>query len=163
MSTRPGLTPFGSPGTLTNPHMKHRAAAILPACLVRALLFTIAIGVTTADDSRAADEPAQPNARFGPYEAIVRDANIVHDVKVEEDGNVFLRLNPAFRDKELRVRISMQKGPPYRQWLNGEEELVSPAFAGKEPGGWTDRVKTTARYIEYWMDGELILHLFKRT
>lgn len=108
-----------------------------------------------------AGTPAQGEQRptFGPYVARVMDASIVRDVKVDEEGNIFLQLVPEQRDEELRVKISLQPGAEYRKWWHGGYELVSPAQAGKEPLGWTDRVQTSAPFIEYWMNGALFLHL----
>jgi len=123
---------------------------ICPILILGSLLVVRSLGAAaTAPDA------------FGPYEALVRDQQVVTDVRVDGEENVFLKLNPDFRNKEIRVRISMQNGAAFRKWFTGEDELVSPAFAGKEVNGWTDRVQTTANYIEYWMDGRLILHLHR--
>ena len=97
--------------------------------------------------------------RFGPYEALSFDNAILNDVKFESDGNVFLRLLPEYKEKELVVKISDGYFASYRQWAHGSYDLVSPATQGKAPYSWTDRVNTGARYIEYWMDGEVFLHL----
>jgi len=78
---------------------------------------------------------------------------------VDKELNVFLQLYPKYKDKEIVVKISNQKFAGYRAWWHGGLELVSPAHAGKQPFGWTDRVQTQSTYIEYWMDGEIFLHL----
>jgi len=129
--------------------------------LKRIICPLLMLGSLLAVRSPGAEVAAASPDIFGPYEALVRDQRIVTDVRVDGEENVFLKLNPDFRNQEIRVRISMQNGTAYRKWFTGEDELVSPAFAGKEVNGWTDRVKTTANYIEYWMDGRLVLHLHR--
>jgi hypothetical protein len=107
--------------------------------------------------------PVEVNAavRFGPYEALSINSDVVRGVKVEDNGEVWLLLNPAYRERELIVKISNEKGGGYRQWHHGSQELVSPADQGKQANQWTDWVLTSAPYIEYWMSGEVILHLMK--
>lgn len=102
------------------------------------------------------------NKRFGPYEALTFNSTILRDVKYDADtGNVYLQLLPEYKEKELRVKLSTEYFAGYRKWHHGDYELVSPANQGKEPYGWTDHVNTTATYIEYWMNGEVFLHLKK--
>ena len=99
---------------------------------------------------------------YGPYQAIALNRGVVRDVKVDKELNVYLQLYPEHKDKELVVKISNERFAGYRKWFHGGLELVSPANAGKTPYGWTDWVQTKAKYIEYWMDGTIFLHL-KRT
>ncbi len=100
---------------------------------------------------------------FGPYVALSRDANIVKDVKVEENGRIYLLLNPEFREEEIILKNSSGLKDGYRKWSNGELELVSPANQGKAAGEYTDWVTTSGNYIEYYMEGKLILHLAKKS
>ncbi len=126
----------------------------------------------TAIFGQSASEPRRPGQGtevqrgdmpvFGPYQAIAINRGVVRDVKVDKELNVYLQLYPAHKDKELVVKISNERFSSYREWVHGGLELVSPANAGKTPYGWTDWVQSKARYIEYWMDGEIFLHL-KRT
>ena len=114
-------------------------------------------------------EPRRPSERkeeqrnempvFGPYEAIAINREVVRDVKVDKELNIYLQLFPAHKDKELVVKISNERFSSYREWVHGGLELVSPPNAGKTPYGWTDWVQAKAKYIEYWMDGEIFLHL----
>jgi hypothetical protein len=128
--------------------------------LAKVVLLVVAGGITASFAFSSDREPG--DERFGPYVAIAHERDIVPDVKVDEEGNVFLKVASEFLNESITVKISMQNGAGYRKWFTtGTEELVSPAFAGKEPGGWSDRVKTTANYIEYWMGGKLILHLHR--
>ncbi|MEM9157627.1 MAG: hypothetical protein AAGB46_01155 [Verrucomicrobiota bacterium] len=98
---------------------------------------------------------------FGPYTALLRNADIIKDVKVEENGRIYLLLDPASKEKEIILKNSMAPKSGYRKWFNGEFELISPANQGKQPNAYTDFVTTSANYVEYYMDGELILHLGK--
>ena len=99
--------------------------------------------------------------RFGVYRALVMNRVIVTDVKVDDELNTYIKLNPEYRMKEIRVKISNFDKSGYREWDYGGFELVSPANAGRPPYGWTDWVQVRAKYIEYWMDGELFLHLMR--
>lgn len=98
---------------------------------------------------------------FGPYEAITYNRDYVQGVKVDDKGDIFIMFQPAKRDTQLVLRISQQEGAPYRKWFHGEIELVAQENAGREPNTWTDRVQTSANFIEY-RDGQTIfLHLKK--
>lgn len=98
---------------------------------------------------------------YGPYTAIAQNAEIVKDVKIAENGRIYLLLNPDFKEKEIILKNSNFYQSGYRNWFNGEKELISPAGQGKAPNEFTDWVETTANYVEYYMDGQLILHLGK--
>jgi len=104
---------------------------------------------------------AGANVRFGPYEALTINSDVIRGVKVDEAGKIWLLLNPDYRELELRLKISMEEGANYRKWFTGEEVLVSPANQGKQPNAWTDWIETQSKYIEYWMNGEKVLHLKK--
>lgn len=97
--------------------------------------------------------------RIGPYEAITFNQAVVRDARFDDNGSVYLQLQPAHKGKELVVKISNDYFASYRPWLDGSFELVSPAGQTKADYGWTDHVNTAARYIEYWMDGAVFLHL----
>ena len=109
-----------------------------------------------APEESAARETA---SNYGPYHAIAINRGIVRDVKVDKELNIHLQLFPEHKDKELVVKISNERFAGYRTWFHGGLELVYPANAGKTAYGWTDLVKTKAKYIEYWMDGSIFLHL----
>ena len=99
--------------------------------------------------------------RFGVYRALIMNRAIVTDVKVDDELNTYIKLNPDYRMKEIRVKISNSDKGAYREWHSGGFELVSPANAGRPPYGWTDWIQVRAKYVEYWMDGELFLHLMR--
>lgn len=126
--------------------------------LITRVLFTV-LALCGLAGVQAQDQKTE----FGPYVALVRDTNIVRDVKVEENGRIYLLLNPDFKEKEIILKNSMVKGEAYRKWFTGEVELISAANQGKAPDEYTDWVTSSANYIEYHMDGKLILHLGKKT
>jgi hypothetical protein len=99
--------------------------------------------------------------RFGPYEALTINSDVIRGVKVEENGEVWILLNPDYRERELVVKISNRNKDGYRKWHHGTFELVSPANQGKQANQWTDWVLTESKFIEYWMSDQLILHLEK--
>ncbi len=109
----------------------------------------------------AASAEAQGNIRFGPYEALSINSDVIRGVKVDEGGKIWLLLNPVYKERELVVKISNLPGESYRKWFNGSEELVSPADQGKQANEWTDWIETQSSYIEYWMGDQLVLHLKK--
>lgn len=129
-----------------------------PRSLVRTLLSLVAFVTASALYGQDAEQ-----TEFGPYVALSRDANIVKDVKVEENGRIYLLLNPEFKENEIKLKNSSALKSAYRNWFNGELELISPANQGKAPGEYTDYVTTSANYIEYYMDDALILHLAKKS
>ncbi len=98
---------------------------------------------------------------YGPYTALVRDVEIIRDVKIAENGRIYLLLNPDHKEKEIILKNSNFFKSGYRNWFNGKQELVSPANQGKAPNEYTDWVETTGNYVEYYMEGSLILHLAK--
>lgn len=137
---------------------KIRVVALLLLCISCTMIF----GQSVSEPRRpgqGTDVQQDEMPVFGPYRAIGINREVVRDVKVDNELNVYLQLFPAHKDKELVVKISNERFASYREWVYGGLELVSPANAGKTPYGWTDWVQSKAKYIEYWMDGEIFLHL----
>lgn len=134
----------------------------IPTLLVLAGLVSVSsFAQTETPGAPVAAEATAP--RFGPYEALVFDKTVIADVKVDEKGDVFLKLQPDKLATQVTIKISMEKGAAYRKWFTGEETLVAlqNVEGGRKPGVWSDRVQTTANYIEYWADGTCFLHLKK--
>jgi len=102
-----------------------------------------------------------PPPVYGPYEAIVFDQEYLQDVQVDDKGDIFLKLQPAHRNDQLTMKISMQPGGPYRKRFTGNEVLVAQENSGRAANTWTDRIQTSATYIEYYAGDKLFLHLKK--
>lgn len=102
---------------------------------------------------------APVHAEQNIFNVLVQDTNLVKEVR-SEDGNVWIKLAPANLADEITVRISNQNQDFYRPWFTGDVDLVSRGFRGM--GAWSDRVQTGAKYIEYWHDGTLVLHLQRK-
>ena len=103
----------------------------------------------------------EANPVFGAYEAIVYDSDMLQGVQVDGVGDIFIMFQPDKTDTQLVLRISMQESAQYRNWFTGDTDLVAQENSGRAPNTWTDRVQTTSKFIEYWADGKLFLHLKK--
>ncbi len=98
---------------------------------------------------------------WGPWEAIVFDETVVKDVRVSGD-DIFIMLQPAHRNDQLTMKVSMQKGAGYRKWFTGNEVLVAQENSGRAANTWTDRIQTSANYLEYYAGDKLFLHLKRK-
>jgi len=96
----------------------------------------------------------------GPYSAIEMDPEIVKGITTE-NGDIYVRISRPYRDRSFVVKISDEYLADYRQWLNGDSKMPVRVYRSKDHDkqGCTYRINTTARYVEYWMNGDLILHL----
>lgn len=135
----------------------------LPACLLLSC-FAPALPAQSSADTPAANAAARPV--FGPYEAVVYDRDYLQGVKVDAKGDVFLMFQPGKRDTQLRILNSMTQGTGYRKWNVGTREaddtiLVAQENSGRAPDTWTDRIQTSANYIEY-RDGTKVFLLLKK-
>jgi len=126
------------------------------------LLFVLngALPFAFAQEEEPAETRQYANPIFGYYEAIRFDAEMLQGVRVnEETGDVFIMFQPDKTDTQLTLKISQEEGAQYRKWFTGEEVLVAQENAGRAINTWTDRVQTSANYIEYHAEGRLFLHL----
>jgi len=100
------------------------------------------------------------NPVFGYYEAIRYDAEMLQGVRVnEQTGDVFIMFQPDKTTTQLTLKISQKEGAGYRKWFTGDEVLVAQENVGRAINTWTDRVQTSANYIEYHAEGRIFLHL----
>ena len=123
--------------------------------LICSVLFTPLSLVLTAQETPAAVAPAQ----FGPFRALSMMPAYVNDVKYDEQQRIWLQLGPMAQDKELVIRLSNANGSSYRLWENGQDRFIADAHRGTAQGVWMDWIRTSSNYIEYWVDGKLVLHL----
>lgn len=97
--------------------------------------------------------------RFGPYEAVMINSEVIHGVKVDDERRIWLLVNPDYLDQDIVVKVSTEQSAGYREWQSGGFELVSPAGKEEKANQWTNPIQVRAPFIEYWMSGRLILHL----
>lgn len=90
---------------------------------------------------------------------LAQDETVVQEVRSKGD-NIFIKLAPAYLADSITVRTSDKNQDAYRIWFNNEQNLVSNRVRGKN--AWSDRVQTQAKYIEYWHNNVLVLHLQKQ-
>ena len=90
---------------------------------------------------------------------LTQDETVVQAVRSKDD-NVWIKLAPAHLADSITVRISDKNQDFYRIWFNNEQDLVSDGARGKN--SWSDRVQTRAKYIEYWHNNVLVLHLERK-
>lgn len=103
---------------------------------------------------------AQGQAKYGPFTALKVDAQVVEDVRVEGD-NVYVKVQPDSRNATFTVKVSDSNMADYRKWYDGTSEMAVKVYQGQQTNkqGYTYRVSTTAKYIEYYLDGKLVLQL----
>lgn len=114
----------------------------------------LAPAALSADDSTSARNP-----RFGPYEAIHLDPAVIRGVQVDDALRIYLKFHPPYDDRELIIRLSNAYKAGYRPWADGAMEFVAPATRGSNPDVWGDWIQSKANFIEYWVEGRLVLHL----
>ena len=104
---------------------------------------------------------AQPLAQqYGPFTALSVDKEVVEDV-FTQGNDIYVKINKNFWNETFTVKISNGNKSEYRTWLNGQDEMQVKVYQSQKENrqGYTYRVNTTAKYVEYWMDGKLVLHL----
>ncbi|GAB5558668.1 MAG: hypothetical protein SynsKO_03150 [Synoicihabitans sp.] len=122
--------------------------------LLAALLFAGSAAFVSADHHGKKKE-------FGPWMAIVWDEEVIQDVRVKGD-DIFIKLQPKHRNAKLTMKNSMKEGGPYRNWFTGKDVLVAQENAGRAANAWTDRMQTSANYLDYYNDGKLFLRLKRK-
>lgn len=97
---------------------------------------------------------------FGDFSAIKLDKDVVEDV-FTQGNDIYLKINKAYWGATFKVKISNKNMSGYRQWSSGDEEMAVKVYQSQKENrqGYTYRINTAAKYVEYWMDGKLVLHL----
>ena len=105
---------------------------------------------------------AQSSPNFGPFKPLIMDQTVVQDVLVQ-DNEIYVKVAKDYWDKTLTVKISNEEKASYRTWNNGESEMAIKVYRAQQHKllGYTYRINTSANYVEYWMDGRLVLHLMR--
>jgi len=123
------------------------------------LVLTVALGSLSVHSSRAG-EPTKERS-FAPWQAVLFEDKFVQNVKVSGD-DIFIMLQPAHRNDKITMKASMAKGGPYRKWFTGKEVLESQQNDGRAADIWSDRIQSSANYLEYFANGKLVLHLKRK-
>lgn len=103
---------------------------------------------------------AQEGGKYGTFSAIKMDQDVVEHV-LTEGNDIYVKVTRDYWDAEFVVKISNENMSSYRNWLNGEWEYPVKVYRSQQKGkqGYTYRINTGARFVEYWTGGRLILHL----
>jgi hypothetical protein len=102
---------------------------------------------------------APVHAEQNLFNVLALETKLIKDVRSEGD-NVWIKLAPANLSDGIIVRISNKNRDFYRPWFTGNVDLESKGFRGTN--AWSDRVQTSASFIEYWHNGTLVLHLQRK-
>ncbi|UCB48882.1 MAG: hypothetical protein JSW56_17470 [Deltaproteobacteria bacterium] len=105
---------------------------------------------------------AQQGANPGTFSAIKMDQDVVDHV-LTEGNDIFVKVHPDYWNAEFLVKISNENMAGYRQWLSGSWEYPTQVYRSNQKGkqGYTYRINTAAKYVEYWTGGKLVLHLMR--
>jgi hypothetical protein len=103
---------------------------------------------------------AQEPAKFGPFSALKMDNQVVQGVAVDGD-NVYVKVAKDFWNASFTVRISNKNGADYRKWSGDKTEMVVKVYQTDKVNkqGYTYKINSSAKFIEYHMDGKLVLQL----
>ena len=103
---------------------------------------------------------ADEAVRFGPFTALKIDRSVVEGVLVE-GNDIYVKVSKEYWHSDFAVKISNKNNEQYRKWANGELNMPVKVYRSQknDKQGYTYRINTTARFVEYWLDGKLVLHL----
>jgi hypothetical protein len=106
--------------------------------------------------------PAQAQ-EFGDFSALEMDKEVVDDV-LAQGNDIYVKINQAHWDAAFQVKISDENLSGYRKWSGGEDEMTVKVYQSQKESrqGYTYRINTAAKNVEYRMDGKLVLHLERR-
>lgn len=96
----------------------------------------------------------------GDFSILEMDQSVVDDLFVR-GNDIYVKIDSAYWGDVFTVKISNENMADYRSWLSGEEEMTIMVYRSPKANrrGYTYRVNTTADYVEYWVQGRLVLHL----
>jgi len=98
--------------------------------------------------------------QHGEFSVLRIDRNVVEDVFVQ-GNDIYVKVDKAHWGEIFTVRISNENMAGYRTWFTGEEGMPVEVYRSERENrqGYTYRVNTAAKYVEYWTNGKLVLHL----
>jgi len=98
-------------------------------------------------------------SQYGPFTAISIDRQVVQDV-ISQGEYVYVKLAPGYQSAV--VKRSEANKANYGKWYDGSAALVVKVSSSdniKNKKGYTYRISTSAKFIEYYVGGKMILHL----
>jgi hypothetical protein len=103
---------------------------------------------------------AQEPPKFGPFIALKMDKQVVEGVVVDED-NVYVKVAKDFWNASFTVKISNKNGADYRKWSGDKTEMLVRVYQTDKVNkqGYTYKINSSAKFIEYHEDGKLVLQL----
>jgi hypothetical protein len=103
---------------------------------------------------------AQEETQYGDFSALTMDEEVVSDVFCE-GNNIYVKIHKAYWDADFIVRLSNANQMEYRTWLNGELDRVVRVYRSQQTDkqGYTYRINTVAKFVEYWVGDRLVLHM----
>jgi hypothetical protein len=103
---------------------------------------------------------AQESTKFGPFTALKMHKQVVEGVVVDGD-NVYVKVSKDFRNASFTVKISNKNGADYRKWSGDKTEMVVKVYQTDKVNkqGYTYKINSSAKFIEYHKDGKLVLQL----
>ncbi|MBF0238483.1 MAG: hypothetical protein HQM12_12325 [SAR324 cluster bacterium] len=117
--------------------------------------------------AQSAENPPQNDdqgegPQYGEFVPILLKQEVVEDINIK-DNDLMIKIREPYREKDVIVKISDAQLAQYRYWLNnGQTEFPIRTYRGGDRQGYTYRIRTSAAYIEYWIDDELVLHLKRK-
>ena len=105
----------------------------------------------------------QEQAQFGAFSALEMDKEVVDHV-FNEDNDIFVKITEDYWDASFTVKISNANRTDYRTWLDGALDRQVNVYRSQQKGkqGYTYRINTRAKFVEFWMADRLVLHLERR-
>ena len=103
---------------------------------------------------------AQEGTKYGTFSAVKMDEDVVEHV-LTEGNDIYVKVHTDYWDADFVVKISNENMASYRSWLNGEMEYPIKVYRSQQKNkqGYTYRINTAARFVEYWTGDRLVLHL----
>ena len=99
---------------------------------------------------------------LGPFVPISINSKVVEDVEVDPQQSIALKIRTPYQKQIFTVKISDADMADYRYWINnGRTEFYVQSHQSGEKQGYTDAIRTTTKFIEYWLGKELVLHLIR--
>jgi len=103
---------------------------------------------------------AQEGTQFGPFTVLKMDKRVVDGVVVDGD-DIYAKVAKGFWGASFTVKISNKNGADYRKWSGDKTEMVVKVYQGPKANkqGHTYRINTSAKFIEFYTEGNLVLQL----